>query len=128
MGEVRPLPSPGDVFTDIRGDSRTMRVSYHAERDVLVVSLWAGGLCRGSFRMVPDDIDRLLALLRSVRAVPVDDPTVPEQPPRAVQPQAIVPDAATAPAEDQVDGTGDVMRSGPGSVLPGAAGPVPSAA
>jgi hypothetical protein len=29
MGEVLPLPSPGDVFTDVRGDDRTMRASYH---------------------------------------------------------------------------------------------------
>jgi hypothetical protein len=29
----------------------------------VVVSLWAGGLCRGSFRLPSDDLDRLISVL-----------------------------------------------------------------
>src|SRR5437763_7869161 len=67
MGEVLPLPSIGDVFVDVRGDDRTLRVSYHADGGVVVVSLWAGAACRGSFRMGTDDVGRLLSVLAEVR-------------------------------------------------------------
>jgi hypothetical protein len=70
MGEVRPLPSPGEVFTDVRGDERTMRVSYHSDRDVVVVSLWYEGLCRASFRLAAGDVDRFTDALRTLRSAP----------------------------------------------------------
>jgi hypothetical protein len=70
MGEVLPIPSAGDVFADVRGEDRTMRVSYHHDRDVVVVSLWAGAQCRGSFRMAVQDVERLVAVLTGVE-VPV---------------------------------------------------------
>ncbi len=68
MAEVLPFPSPGDVFTDVRGDDRTMRVSYHHESDLVVVSLWAGRDCRASFRLAADDLTRLIAFLNLARA------------------------------------------------------------
>jgi hypothetical protein len=71
MGEIRPMPRLGDVFLDIRGDDRTMRVSYHAEEGVLVVSLWLGPLCRGSFRMSAGDVERLVATLGDMRTAGV---------------------------------------------------------
>lgn len=68
MGEVLPIPAVGDVFTDVRGDGRTMRVSHHADRGAVVVSLWTGTACRGSFRLAATDIDRLVATLAAMRA------------------------------------------------------------
>jgi hypothetical protein len=67
MGDVLPLPSLGDVFCDVRGDDRTMRVSLHPEHGVVVVSLWTGRVCRGSFRMSIDDVGRLVRALDTVR-------------------------------------------------------------
>ncbi|PZF97390.1 hypothetical protein C1I99_15665 [Micromonospora deserti] len=61
-----PMPGFGDLFTDIRGGDRTMRISWHPERGALVLSLWAGTVCRGSFRMAADDLDNLLALLDEI--------------------------------------------------------------
>ncbi|MEU0155055.1 hypothetical protein [Micromonospora fulviviridis] len=61
------MPSFGNLFTDLRGEDRTLRVSYHPDRGAVVLSLWNGTLCRGSFRMPADDMDRLLALLTAVR-------------------------------------------------------------
>jgi len=92
MGEVLPIPSLGDVFDDVRGDDRALRVSFHADRGVVVVSLWAGPVCRGSFRMAAADIERLQATLEEMRTVaywagnvdagPVDAPgEEPGQPP-----------------------------------------------
>jgi hypothetical protein len=59
MGELLPMPKVGDVFADVRGDDRTMRVSCHEDRGVVVVSLWHGRMCRGSFQLSVDDLDRL---------------------------------------------------------------------
>lgn len=73
MGEVLPMPTVGDVFRDVRGDDRTMRVSYHQDRGVVVVSLWANAVCRGSFRLAADDAGRLAAILSGV--VPPADAT-----------------------------------------------------
>ena len=97
MGEVLPLPSIGDVFVDVRGDDRTLRVSYHADGGVVVVSLWAGAACRGSFRMGTDDVGRLLSVLADVRdsldaGGPV--PTAAEEPGAAEAPDAPRPEGA----------------------------------
>jgi hypothetical protein len=51
------------VFTDVRDDDRTMRISYHADVGVVVVSLWAGRLCRASFRLAADEANRLIEAL-----------------------------------------------------------------
>jgi hypothetical protein len=40
MGEVSPMPAVGDLFTDMRGGDRRMRVRYHEGRGAVVVSLW----------------------------------------------------------------------------------------
>ena len=69
MGEVLPIPSLGDVFADVRGEDRTLRVSFHADRGVVVISLWAGPVCRGSFRLAASDIERLQAGLEEMRTV-----------------------------------------------------------
>jgi hypothetical protein len=98
MGEVLPMPTVGDVFQDVRGDDRTMRVSYHQDRGVMVVSLWAGPVCRGSFRLAADEIGRLAALLSDV----VSQAGTPEDTP------VIAAEATTAPTPDQ---TGDVSMS-----------------
>jgi hypothetical protein len=68
MGEVLPMPTVGDVFLDVRGDDRTMRVSYHQDREVIIVSLWAGAACRGSFRLAADDAGRLAAFLSGIES------------------------------------------------------------
>src|SRR4051812_39991180 len=66
MGEVLPMPAFGDLFTDVRGGDRTMRVSYHGDVGVVVVSLWLGPVCRGSFRMAAGDLSRLISTLSEI--------------------------------------------------------------
>jgi hypothetical protein len=78
MGEVLPMPAVGDVFTDVRGGGRTMRVSQHADKGVVVVSFWAGELCRSSFRLSVADAARLAALFGGVPpSLPAEDPAAP---------------------------------------------------
>ncbi|HKT02171.1 MAG TPA: hypothetical protein VJT31_21805 [Rugosimonospora sp.] len=114
MAEIRPLPSPGDVFTDIRGGDRTMRVSYHADREVVVVSLWAGGLCRGSFRLALADLDRLTSVLAGMHPAPttVGLPAIPDAAAAPTpSPGPASPGAEAVDVRDGVEGTGDVLRS-----------------
>ncbi|GAA4965682.1 hypothetical protein [Actinoplanes utahensis] len=97
MGEVYPMPTVGDVFSDVRGGGRTMRVSYHENRQVVVISLWADALCRGSFQLPADEVGRLADLLSRI------------EPPAGAVPQ---PEPAGLPAPSpSPDQTGDVSRS-----------------
>ncbi|MEU9825240.1 hypothetical protein [Micromonospora chersina] len=104
------MPSFGDLFTDLRGEDRTLRVSYHPDRGAVVLSLWNGTLCRGSFRMPADDVDRLLALLTAVRiAAGGDDAAGP----------GTAADGSAAPVpEPSVERTGDVSGTARRVVLP----------
>jgi hypothetical protein len=72
MTAVRPLPRTGSIFLDARGDERALRVSWHEEADLVVVSLWRDNVCTGTFRLagedVPDLISTLVDVLRRRRA------------------------------------------------------------
>jgi hypothetical protein len=63
-GEVVAFPSRGEVFVDRRGEARALRVAWHAERDsVVVLSLWQGDHCTGSFRLDLADVPRFVQVL-----------------------------------------------------------------
>jgi hypothetical protein len=68
MAEVVPLPNPGGVFADARGGDRGMRVSYHQEAGILVISLWSGRQCRATFQLMDADVTRLSTLLAAITA------------------------------------------------------------
>ena len=95
------MPTVGDIFHDVRGDDRTMRVSYHQDRGVVVVSLWAGTVCRGSFRLATEDLGRLAALLSDI-ASPADTMGTPAD----TATQAASQQSAPSPEQ-----TGDVRMS-----------------
>jgi hypothetical protein len=65
MLPVTPLPATGEVFLDSRGPGRALRVSWHPEADVVVLSLWSGGTCTGSFRLPVEDVPDLIDALRA---------------------------------------------------------------
>lgn len=58
------------TFTDTRGASRTLRVSWHDDGAGLVVlSLWRDGTCTASFRLARDDVGAFAdVLLRGLAA------------------------------------------------------------
>jgi hypothetical protein len=73
MADLLPLPRLGESFVDDRGDDRTMRVSAHAERGLVVFSIWAGTTCRASFRLPLDEAIRLSTVLEAVvESAPTD--------------------------------------------------------
>jgi hypothetical protein len=49
------------MFLDERGTG--LRVTWHPERDLVVLSVWQGDSCVGTFRMPVQDIPRLSGLL-----------------------------------------------------------------
>jgi hypothetical protein len=60
---VVPLPSRGDVFLDGRGSDRGMRVSWHHEQGVVVVSLWRADTCIGTLQLPREEVPRLIVAL-----------------------------------------------------------------
>lgn len=62
---ARPLPELGSVFLDARGADRALRVSWHTEADLVVVSLWRDNVCTGSFRLAVDEVPDLIDMLRA---------------------------------------------------------------
>jgi hypothetical protein len=75
MAEVLPFPRIGELFVDARGGERTMRVSHHPEKNLVIVSIWAAGTCRATFQLRSTELLRLSDLLNGV--------TVDEDLPRA---------------------------------------------
>ena len=71
MGEVVALqagspvavPDHGEVFADARGDGRTLRVTWHPEDELVVLSLWKAGRCIGTFRLRTEDLPQMLTAL-----------------------------------------------------------------
>lgn len=64
MKAVRAVSEPGAIFLDPRGDDRALRVSWHQEAEVVVLSLWRENLCAATFRLGIDEVPDLIALLR----------------------------------------------------------------
>jgi hypothetical protein len=60
-----PLPREGEVFFDVRGDARSMRLSWYADSKVAVFSIWQGGRCTGTFRLPFADLARMIQTLQS---------------------------------------------------------------
>ncbi len=93
--DAGPVSRLGETFFDVRGSSRSMRLTWHGTTGVAVISIWQGGTCTGTFRVPADDLSRLVDSLR--RGVPggqADHATGPL--PLGGQPSALTPGAASA--------------------------------
>ena len=62
--DAAPLPRLGEVFFDVRGSSRSMRLSWYADTGVSVFSVWQGGTCTGTFRLPQEELPRLIDALQ----------------------------------------------------------------
>jgi hypothetical protein len=63
MAEVSPLPIRGEVVVDARGGARAMRVSWHPERGVVVLSIWRGNTCVGTMQVHSSEVPHLVDVL-----------------------------------------------------------------
>lgn len=131
MGEVRPIPTLGGVVRDVRGRGRALRVSWHAEDGLVVLSLWDGGRCTGTVRVAAADVPALVEALQLGLRPPVLGP--PPEPIGPLPPDepGLVPglDLVTDPADPDpgdVAGEPDVI-TGPGNreAPPGSPSPGP---
>jgi len=95
MGEVRPIPTLGGVVRDVRGAGRALRVSWHHEAGLVVLSLWDGPRCTGTVRIAAADVPAL------VEALQVGVQSQPDQPPAD---ETAGPDDLTGDPEDGVAG------------------------
>jgi hypothetical protein len=83
MAEALPLASSSKWFTDPRTPDRRMKVAWHPEAGVVVVSLWTRDQCTATFRLPVESAADLMHLL--VDAV-ADDQAPPRPRPRPAAP------------------------------------------
>lgn len=76
MGQVVALPARGVVVADARGEGRAVRVSWHHENGVAVLSLWRGAVCTGTLQVAASDVPALVASLTAGLAEGYQDDAV----------------------------------------------------
>ena len=74
-GQLLALPASGAVLADQRGDSRWMRVTWHDEVGVVVLSLWRETGCVGTVRLDRSQVPALVTALVDGLAGDPDAPT-----------------------------------------------------
>ena len=60
---VVALPASSEILADSRGAGRWMRVTWHDEADVVVLSLWKHMSCVGTLRLERDQVPGLVDAL-----------------------------------------------------------------
>ncbi len=65
MSGVAPAPLGAEFFLDSRGDARSLRVRWHHTDGLVVLSLWRGPECTGSFRLAISEVPALIEALRA---------------------------------------------------------------
>ena len=131
--DAAPLPRLGEVFFDVRGSSRSMRLSWYSDTGVAVFSIWQGGTCTGTFRLPIDDLPRMVeALQRGPRgaALPAaDGPLSADRPRRGIAGVPADPAATSAggfpeyaTGQHIAPVTGEFRSFGPGDPAAGSLG------
>ena len=57
------LPHRRDILLDQRGEGRALRVTWHHEASVVVVSIWREDRCTGTVRLAAEAVPALVAVL-----------------------------------------------------------------
>jgi hypothetical protein len=74
------LDTRREVFIDQRGIG--LRVTWHPEQELLVLSVWDDDRCVGTFRMPVEDVPRMKALLSAALGDWLTQSGTPPPPPR----------------------------------------------
>ena len=87
---ARGVAPTGSIFIDTRGAGRALRVTWHEDDGLVVLSMWRGSICTGTFRMPVEEVPELIDLLRRgldgawrPAPVPVPQPRISEVPTQA---------------------------------------------
>ncbi|HYN68551.1 MAG TPA: hypothetical protein VES93_16840 [Ornithinibacter sp.] len=77
MAEVSPLPIRGEVVLDARGGARAMRVSWHPDQGMVVLSIWRGNTCVGTVQVDSAEVPHLVdVLVRGLASGPTRAPSL----------------------------------------------------
>lgn len=68
-----PLPRSGETYADVRGQDRHLRVAWHTDRDLVVLSLWRDNLCTSTFQLTAADAADLVNVLQAGQDVSYRD-------------------------------------------------------
>lgn len=63
MTDPTVLPVRGEVVVDARGGGRALRVSWHPEHGVVVLSVWRGALCIATVQVEQAEVPHLVDVL-----------------------------------------------------------------
>lgn len=84
MAETQHSFHRQEWFMDPRSPERRMRMTWHSEERLAVLSLWKGSECRGTFRLPAAEAARLVGALANGLAEswssPVAPPSTPPRP------------------------------------------------
>lgn len=61
--DLLALPASGEILADARGGGRWMRVTWHDEANMVVLSIWHGVSCVSTFRLRRDEVPLLVHAL-----------------------------------------------------------------
>ena len=64
MQPATPLPRTGAIYLDARNGGRALRVSWHHESGLVVLSLWRDNVCAATFQLTVDEVPDLIDMLR----------------------------------------------------------------
>jgi hypothetical protein len=65
MTAVAPAPLGAEFFLDARGGARSLRVRWRHADGLVVLSLWRGPECTGTFRLAIEEVPALVEALRA---------------------------------------------------------------
>ncbi|WP_200951171.1 hypothetical protein [Nocardioides sp. Root140] len=68
-----PFSRAGSIHLDARGGDRALKVTWHHEAGVVVLSLWRDNVCAASFRLAVDEVPDLIDALRAGLASAYDE-------------------------------------------------------
>ncbi|WP_174524574.1 hypothetical protein [Nocardioides jensenii] len=74
-----PFTRAGSIHLDARGGDRALKVTWHHEAGVVVLSLWRENVCAASFRLAVDEVPDLIDALRAGLASAYDEAPRPTQ-------------------------------------------------
>jgi hypothetical protein len=66
MTPLSPMPKVGGVFPDKRDNNRWLRVSWHEDMRMFVISTWHRDQCVSAFQLDAADAPALLEMLGSI--------------------------------------------------------------